>query len=183
MADSGLRVKIDTPTRNLLPGRGFYQREEDQLIVQVGAFSGKRQFFSSIESDKVSLDMDPHGRLIGIDVRVPRRLWRIGNALPPTIAEPADIRWLDFRERMPEPECIANEFKSNLLLKLSDLSNGLWYISAGNVFVQVDRHQQVQGILITDIVNDMAGQALGHFRKVVNKELGNVAPKVTDDDS
>ncbi len=32
-----IALKIDTPTGEITPGRGFYQLEEDALYVQVGA--------------------------------------------------------------------------------------------------------------------------------------------------
>jgi hypothetical protein len=98
MALTRLRARIETPTRTVAPGRGFYQLEEDVLSVQLGPFAGQRQCFSSLESDLVRLDMDRWGRLIGLEVFTPRRQWPVTDPEPPRIAEPADIRWLDFRE-------------------------------------------------------------------------------------
>ena len=46
-----IALKIDTPTGEITPGRGFYQLEEDAQYVQVGAYSRPQNFFNNLEYD------------------------------------------------------------------------------------------------------------------------------------
>ena len=104
-----IRLRIATPIEPVMPGLGFYQLEEDALYVQVGLFSSRRRFYSFLESRNVLFDFDRLGRLIFMEVRVPRRRWQIDATLQaPAVAQPADIRWLNFRDTIIEPRLTAN---------------------------------------------------------------------------
>ena len=99
-----IRLRIATPIEPVMPGRGFYQLEEDALYVQVGLFSSGRRFYSFLESSNVLFDFDRLGRLIFMEVRVPRRRWEVDTTLEvPAIVQPADIRWLNFRDTIDHP--------------------------------------------------------------------------------
>ena len=49
------KLKISAPIEPIPPGRGFYQLEEDSLLVQVGVFDRRRRFFSYLQSEHVCL--------------------------------------------------------------------------------------------------------------------------------
>ncbi len=166
MALERIKLSISTPTEPILPGRGFYQVEEDALHVQVGPFSKHRRFFSWIESKCVRLDIDRQGRLIFLELAIPRRHWQTDPALtPPDICEPADVRWLDFRDTFAEPTWIANPQRD--LVKISFKENGtpLNYHLADSLIVQVDRNHDLTSIWISDIITDRGGKKIRVFRK------------------
>ena len=88
MAAQAIKLRISTPTEPIPPGRGFYQLEEDSLYVQIGLFSRDRRFFSYLESKNTRLDFDREGRLIFIEVDLPRRQWPVDLQLTrPVVAE------------------------------------------------------------------------------------------------
>ena len=58
MTVSQIKLKVQTPSGPVLPGRGFYQLEEDALYVQIAPFSREFRFFSFLESEFVHLDLD-----------------------------------------------------------------------------------------------------------------------------
>jgi len=166
MGVATLTLRIDTPTGTLHPGRGFYQQDEEALYVQVGEVSRQRRCFSYLESETVRFDLDQQGQLMGIEVAQARRRWQIQKRLPlPRIAEPADIRWLDFREQMPEPELIRNGAGNRLLLRFASSESWRWYLPAENIHVQVDPDGRLAALLISDIVDDFAGKGISRFRK------------------
>ncbi len=161
-----LRLRISTPTEPIQPGRGFYQLEEDALYVQIGLFSAHRHFYSYLENDILRLDLDKTGRLIFFELALPRRRWPVDERLkPPTIIEPADIRWLEFRDAIPETAVLTNKKRSLVRIGLSDREPARNYYLAKEVLLQVDQLDRAVAFWVTDIVDDLAGQEIGAFRK------------------
>lgn len=162
-------LKIDAPAGLNLPGRGFYQLEEDVLQVQAGCFPDSRRFFSFLESDSVRFDIDRSGRLIMIEVTVPRRNWTtVEDLKPPTIAERADVRWLDFRTSVQEPTLLTNRSRDRLLIRFTDATSWRWYTVADSLFLQVDNNCRLAAVMVTGIVDDFAGRHLARFRRQVS---------------
>lgn len=171
-----LKLRISAPTEPILLGRGFYQLEEDSLYVQIGPFSKKRRFFSYLESESVRFDLDREGRLMFIEVAMARRLWKVDPGIkPPRMVEPADIRWLDFRERVEGPVLLTTARRTCLLLRYNSSTSLRSYYLAENVIAQVDKNSELAAIWITDIIDDMAGQEIGAFRK---RTRGESVPSV-----
>ncbi len=160
------KLRISTPTEPILPGRGFYQLEEDSLYVQVGFFSGTRHFFSFLESSHVRFEIDSHGHLIFIEYSLPRRQWRVAEPFShPQVVEPADIRWLDFREQITEPTPLTNTLRTDLLLQFQECEQTWNYYLGDSVVLQVDNRDNLAGIWISGIIDDLAGQEISFFRK------------------
>ena len=160
-----IALKIDTPTGETTPGRGFYQLEEDALYVQVGTYSKHQKFFNYLESDWVRFDIDKDGRLIFIEVSIPRRRWELSTQIsPPTIAEPADIRWLDFRSRIAEPRLLTNKNQTHLLIDFTSPHSWRWFTLAESVFVQTDHENRLAAVVVADIEDDLAGAQIAAFR-------------------
>ncbi len=161
-----LTLRIETPTGTLYPGRGFYQRDDETLQVHVGEVSPRRRCFSYLEAESVRLDLDQKAQLMGIEIAQPRRHWHRGkNVKPPTIAEPAEVRWLDFREQIPQPELIRNAAGDRLLLRFASSESWRWYLLAERIHIQVDPDNRLTAILISDIVDDFAGKGISRYRK------------------
>jgi len=166
MSVTTLTLRIDAPTGIVLPGRGFYQRDEEVLYVQAGEVSPHRSCFSYLEAETVRFDLDRHGKLMGIEVARPRRRWSVTKGLRiPRIAEPADIRWLDFREEMLQPELLRNAAGDRLLLRFAVSESWRWYLLAENIHIQVDPDNRLTAVLISDIVEDFAGRNISRYRK------------------
>ena len=165
MALEQISLKIDTPTGDTVPGRGFYQLEEDSLYVQVGEYRDNRGFFNFLESNTVRFDIDKSGRLLLIEVTLPRRRWEVDSELTaPTIAESADIRWLDFRARLPEPKLVTNPKQTALLIQFAPDGSWRWFQLAEAVLIQADRNHCLTAVMITDIEDDLAGRQIAAFR-------------------
>jgi len=172
-----LQLRISTPTEPTAPGRGFYQLEEDALYVQVGPFIPDRAFYSYLESDTVRFDLDRHGRLIFVEVTVPRRQWPVTDELilPPRV-EPASIRWLDFRNTIPSPVLLTDRRRTRLLLRFLDTPPVRTLHAADSVFLQVDSDSNLTSVWICDIIDDLAGQEIAAYRKALRKQFGQPEP-------
>jgi len=167
---SEISLKINSPTGETLPGRGFYQLEEDALYVPVGEHDPSRRFFSYLESKRVRFDIDRSGSLMLIEIDFARRHWAVDNSLAAlSIAEPADIRWLDFRCQMPDPELITDPQHSLLLMRFVPNQTWQWYSLADNVLVQTDSDGHLTALMVTAIDDDLAGRQIAAFRKLISR--------------
>jgi hypothetical protein len=166
MAIEKIKVRVLTPTERLLPGRGFYQVDDDTLFVQIGPFKRSRQFFSYLESESVRLDIDREGRPIFIEIGLPRRHWQV---LPdfeiPPAAETADIRFTDFRKTISVPTLLAPPDRRSLLIRFDRPGRSRCYRLADSVIAQVSDDGGLMAVWVMDIVDDFAGQQLAAFRK------------------
>ena len=177
MAVQAPRVRISTPTEPILPGRGFYQLEEDSLYVQVGPFLGNRRFFSYLEAENVNLHFDREGRLIFIEVNEPRRRWPVKKAIrPPAVVEPADIRWLDFRSGLKQPQFSTDRRRTILKIQFESCAELRNFYIAEHVIAQISQSNELCAIWIDDIVDDLAGQEIAAFRRQLRK-TSKVGPR------
>jgi len=169
MALHAATIRISSPTEPIVPGRGFYQLEEDALYVQIGPWTGERRFFSWLESDPVRLDFDRYGRLVFIEVTQPRRQWTVDESCrKPGVAEMADLRWLDFRQQIDPPVLICNKRKTCLQLRFGEVNPARDYYLADHVILQTDSDNRPAALWIDDIIDDLAGQELSAFRKAMS---------------
>lgn len=161
-----LQLRISTPTEPIPPGRGFYQLEEDALYAQVGSFDPSRRFYSFLESDQLKLELDKSGRLIFIELSLPRRHWPLNDSLHlPDSAGTADVRWLDFRDRIPEPTIETNRRRTLLHLRFSDVAPYRTIHLADTILLQSDNQDRLVALWVDDITDDLAGQEIASFRK------------------
>ncbi|UCD62610.1 MAG: hypothetical protein JSW34_07515 [Candidatus Zixiibacteriota bacterium] len=162
-----IKLNVSSPAEPIPPGRGFYQLEEEALFVQVGVFNRQRRFYSYLEADNLLLEFDRRGRLIFMEVSVPRRLWQTKAELssPPRV-EAADVRWLDFRSHIRSPVILTNGNRSVAKVVLDDNRTDLLnYYLAQSIILQVDGHNRAAAVWVTDIIDDSAGQEIADFRK------------------
>ncbi len=159
------RLRVSTPTEPVVPGRGFYQLEEESLFVQVGISTTERSFFSFIESELLRLELDRKGRLIFIELNRAKRHWTIVNSLlPPKIIEPADLRWLDFRTELEEPLYYTNNDQNIIKIEFAKSDEYRNYYIAEKVIASVNSYDQLTALWITEIDDDLAGQEISLFR-------------------
>jgi len=166
-----LSLRISTPTDNLPRGRGFYQLEEEELYLPIEYAEGKARFFSYLESETVSLHLDKTGRLIFIELTLPRRRWRYKeNLIVPERAAIADIRFLDFRQSFKAPSVLCDKTRENLMLRFRRGSSAQNYFLAENLIAQVNDKKELMAIWVTNIIDDIAGREISSWRKSIRGE-------------
>ena len=165
MRSDPLAVRITTPVVDSAPGRGFYQLEESALYVPIGTGDKTRHYFSSLESDRVRLDIDRDGRLMFLEIAAARNTWNVIDRIElPVWAEPADVRFLGFRTTIPDPEILTDRSRRKLLLRFS-LAPVSRIVSLGDgILMSVNDHGSTTSILVCDIVDDLAGREIARFR-------------------
>jgi len=105
---------------------------------------------------------------------VAKRHWKVDpDITPPAVVEAADIRWLNFREKITDPLLLCTRSRSLLLLRYTNKIKLQNYYLAEAVIAQVDENRELAAIWITDIVDDLAGREISSFRKRVRGELAS----------
>ena len=161
-----IKLQISTPTEPIPAGRGFYQLEDDCLFVQIGQFISKRSFFSYLEADKIHFDIDKTGKLIFFELEIPRRQWeKVKSLKNPKIIEPADIRWLDFRQQIVSPVLYTDKLQSKLKIQFQENGSSYNYYLGKSIIAEVNKHNELTAIWITDIIDDFAGREIRSFRR------------------
>jgi len=171
---SSLKVSISTPIQPIPYGCGFYQTEEEALYVQLGGIFGSQRFFSFIDSPISRFDLDRQGRLLFFELVVPKRKWQIVEEIKiPELIEPADIRWLNFRQKITEPKLFTDKNHSIMIIKLSEELPEKSYYLSHSIILQVSKTSRASSILISEIVDDTAGQKIAEFRRQLNGQGGS----------
>jgi hypothetical protein len=163
-----LKVKINAPAGTLPPSRGFYQLEEETLYLPIAYPDKQNRFFSFLESETVSLQFDRQGRLILIEVNLPRRRWTAKDDLIfPESATAADIRFLDFRQSFNRPTIFCDNPHQKILIRFSrDLSSHNYFLAEG-LIAQVSADNRLVALWASDIIDDFAGREIAEWRKAV----------------
>lgn len=167
-----INVNVTTPSVTIPRGRGFYQLEEEELYLPViQTPERKSRFFSYLESDNVSLQLDRDGYLIFIEVAVPRRRWtkQQGFSIPHNVRT-ADIHFLDFRDSLSDPEIYCDPTRQLLKLQFMHSISGPFYYLAENLIAQISSQNRLTAIWVTDIIGDLAGREIAAWRKAIYGE-------------
>ncbi len=162
-------IKVHIAGFPVTPGisGAFYQAEEEALSAPIIHENPRPRFHSALDSEGVSLQCDNQGRLIFVQVRKPRRLWIGAKGVSAAPSPAADIRFLDFRCQIPEPEYLCDQQKDSLLVKFGDVSASDSFRIGDNVLALVYQRRILRGIYIDCLQPDRAGKALAKWRRLV----------------
>jgi len=171
MSVTTINVNVTTPSVTIPRGRGFYQLEEESLYLPIIHSPGKKsRFFSYLESDYVSLQFDRDGRLIFIEITLPRRRWKERTDFEiPQNGRTADIRFLDFRNSLPDSKIYCDKTSQSLMLEFMPSTDGPMYYLAENIIARLDNQNHLTAIYAIDIIDDIAGQEIAAWRKSIHK--------------
>nr|MBN2277168.1 hypothetical protein [candidate division Zixibacteria bacterium] len=167
-----LNVRVHTPTDFIPRGRGFYQLEEEALYFPVEYPGERPRFFSFLDSEFLSFHISRDGRLLFLDLTLPRRRWRVTrNFIAPETALLADIRFLDFRLGIKNPITFCDRSRQHLMFRFSEGPAEHNYYLAENLIAQIDTANHLVAIWARDIVDDLAGQEILSWRRTVRGML------------
>ncbi len=162
-------IKVRVAGFPVTPGisGGFYQAEEEALSNPIIHAEPRPRFYSALDAEGVSLQCDNKGRLIFVQVRKPRRLWIGSKGVSSAPSPAADIRFLDFRCRIPEPEYLCDSQKNSLLIKFGEVASSDSFRIGDNVVALIHNKKVLRGLFIDCLHTDRAGKALAKWRRLV----------------
>ena len=166
MPASNIKLRIDTPTGPIRPGRGFYQLDEESLFVQIGQFTEKKHFFNYLENDTILFDLDRVGQIIFIEIAKAKRHWeQVENLTVPLNAEHADIRWLNFREKLPDANIKTDTDYKTVKIEFFENHSPLYYILSESVIAETTKEHLLTAVWVLAYDEDAGGQSIKRFRR------------------
>lgn len=165
-----IRVTVKTPADISYVSRGFYQVEENALYVPILPAG---RFFSFLDSPQLHIDADNAGRPLFIQIIEPRKNWQVrDNLAAPKEPAPADIRFLNFRDRIPS--AIIETSSDHATVRVTFIENGerQSYAVADNLIFDITPNKTLAAIWIVKIEDDRAARAMAEWRKITKEELG-----------
>ncbi len=162
-------IQIRTPAGEIPSGRGFYQLEEESLYLPI-EYPDQKRFYSYLDSETVSLHLDRAGRLIFIEVDLPRRRWDIkDNFVPPEVVKRGEARFLDFRKTMTQPKVFCDSNRDNLLILFDKQPAKHNIYLARNIIAQITSDGFLTAIWAFDFTDDLAGREIASWRYSIHK--------------
>jgi len=169
-----LKVTVKTPAAPPFASRGFYQVEEDALYVPI--YPGGK-FFSFLDSPQVTLDVDPKGRLLFVQILVARHSWQVRPDISPPVNPPgADVRFLDFRDKIPDARVETSADHSLAHVIFGELHANRSYRVADNLIVDLTADNTLAAIWVTAIEDDRAARAMAEWRKEIRETYDKQGP-------
>lgn len=169
-------LSIRVPAETTRYSRGFYQVEDQQLIVPLCP-SGR--FYSFLDSPQLSLDIDNAGRLLCLTINTPRQTWRADDSLRfPIGGLSADIRFLEFRDVLPPAEIEVASGTDLIRVGFVRLNQPEFYAVSDNLTVEITGGRFLSAIWIRNIIEDRGARAMAAWRKGMKELLsGTISPK------
>lgn len=174
-----IELSIRTPAETEYFCRSFYQIEEDVLYVPIYPSGRFYSYLDSLpQSNKptknnqpqplANLDIDSEGRLLFLQIKSPRRQWNKNKSLKPsTTAEFADIRFINFRDKIRCHAIEANNDFSMVKLTFSSNKSNRSYHACNNLIFDVTEDDLLAAIWITSITDDRAARLMSEWRKAM----------------
>lgn len=142
--------------------------EEDCLYVPISP-GGK--FYSFLDSPQAVFDIDNKGRLLFMKVLVPRRNWTIVKSIrPPEAADPADVRFLEFRNALPEINLETSRKRSWLRMVFEPCDKRSPFAVADNLIFEITPEMTLAAIWITAIDDDRGARGMAAWRKKLKED-------------
>jgi hypothetical protein len=168
-SSDSVKVIVTTPADYQPVCRGFYQVEEDSLYVP---FYPGGSFFSFLDSPQVAFDIDRTGRLLFIQVHVPRHGWLTRDDLvPPVTKEAAELHLRGFREKLPAARLETPPDRSWLRIVFADDSTARPCIIAENLICEILDRRSLAAVWVMSIEDDRAARGMAAWRGLVADEF------------
>ncbi|MFH1700982.1 MAG: hypothetical protein ABIE07_10375 [Candidatus Zixiibacteriota bacterium] len=159
--------------------QGFYQIEEDVLYVPIYPSGRFYSYLDSIPDNNIqnadnnkqplaNLDIDHEGRLVFLQIKTPRRQWKVNKSLKPSPPiELADVRFISFREKTQCLDIETDQNHSQVRLTFSAKKIKRSFRAADNLIFDLSEDNFLVAIWIISITDDRAAKLMSEWRKAM----------------
>jgi hypothetical protein len=146
--------------------KGFYDAMEKSLNFVI-KFDGK--FFSYIQGQDYSLDLDKKGRLLGIEIYKSRDEWTTDKEM--VLPKKIEKRQIHIKEHRLEVEPLGfftNNGKNQVCLRFTKEKVSYLYQVAQNLLFEVNVMDELSAVWLLDLVDDFGFKKEMKYRKELN---------------
>lgn len=158
------RITVDVVDTNRIPnGKAFYDNFEKVLNF---AIKSRGKFYSYIQSDQFSIDLDRRGNILNIEVNIGKEFWEIDPSLrPPENCPYQKLRFLDHRLDILGETFYTDESASFLYISFTNDKHFKTCEIARNLLAEVNLVNEIAGLWILDIEDDYGFKNEMAYRK------------------
>jgi len=158
------RINVEITDTNKIPnGKAFYDNFEKVLNF---AIKSRGKFYSYVQSDQFSIDLDRRGNVLNIEVNIGKDYWEVdSNIKPPENVPYKKLRFLDHRLDIVGEAYYTDENHSCLYISFTDDNHFKTYEIARNLIVEVNLVNEISGIWLLDIEEDFGFKNEMEYRK------------------
>ena len=147
------------------PFRAFYDSTGDTLSVGI---KQKGKFGISIEADDISFDLTKDGKLLNIDVWIPRKNWTVDKAIhPPEEIEKASVVFVSKKVQTEPIAYVTDPKKTLLCIRFASERVSRFITPATSLIFELNAKDQLIGLWITQIEEDINFQKESEWRRSI----------------
>lgn len=156
---------LSAPLSRPLPCKAFYDLVGDTLSVGI---KQRGKFKRSIDGEEFSFDLTRDGKLLNIDVWLPRNVWETEKAIhPPEDTDLEMVRFASTDAEVDAPHFLTNEARSLLYLQFSRQRVARFLAPAKPLIFELNSQNDLVGLWILEIEDDINFQKEGLWRQSV----------------
>lgn len=153
-------------TRRIPEARAFYDTMEETLNVVIRT-SGK--FYSYIQGEKYSIDLDRRGNVLGMEIFAPQEEWDVIPGLtPPEKVELRKIRILEHRKEI-EPLGFFTDAQGRFCcMRFTEENVSYHFMVAQDLVFEVNVMDELSAVWALNLVQDFGFKKEMKYRKGIN---------------
>ncbi len=153
-------------TKKVPEARAFYDAMEETMNVVIRT-SGK--FYSYIQGEKYSIDLDRRGNILGMEIFIPVSEWTvIPDLIPPEKNEKRKIRILEHRKEFEPLGFYTNEKNGFVCMRFTEEKVSYHYTVAQDLVFEVNVMDELSAVWALNLVQDFGFKKEMKYRKGMN---------------
>lgn len=147
------------------PCRAFYDEIGDTMSVGI---KQKGKFSSYVEGENFSFDLTKDGKLLNIDVWLPRGKWTVEKTIhPPEHFDKENVKILDSRLKTEPIAYITDAKKTLLYIRFAAERIARFVSPVNSLIFELNAKSQLVGLWITQIEEDINFQKESEWRRSI----------------
>jgi hypothetical protein len=153
-------------TKRIPEARAFYDTMEETMNVVIRT-SGK--FYSYIQGEKYSIDLDRRGNILGMEIFAPVKEWKVvSDLMPPDKFELRKIRILEHRKEFEPIGFFTNKKISFCCMRFTEEKVSYYYKAAQDLIFEVNVMDELSAVWALNLVQDFGFKREMKYRKGLN---------------
>jgi len=150
-------------THSVPSARGFYDTIEDTLNVVIRT---RGKFFSYIQGEKYSIDLDKKGKILGMEIFAPKKEWTVKtDLLAPTKFEPKKILIKEHRREFEPLGYFTNDSGNFCCMRFTSENISYFYKVAQNLIFEVNVMDELSAVWVLNLIEDYGFKKEMQYRK------------------
>lgn len=164
-----VHIRLSPPADPIPVARGFYQPDDESLLVLVHYPGEQPRYFNHLDSESLRIETDIKGRLLSLELLIPQAEWKVDtnhrSSVTAIVAE--EIRFLDFRTGLNPVELSTNRLRDSMSIRIERVVASERRILIAENLTATVASDLLLSLSVSGIALDRGGRAIRRWRKEV----------------